>query len=159
MRKYSLNALERAMTGYTEVYVLTHEDLTVTTDDLLQNVALTTLNKGDVVFDRTMAQIKTEFTPDPSANATVTVSVGRTSSGFVDMLAASNLINAGTQIAAGITYVAASGVGNQVIAADGTVVNAQFDIDDADGDLATLTAGEVWIWMAINRASDRVVQA
>jgi hypothetical protein len=160
MKKYSFKEHERAMTGgYTDLFVCTHEDLTVSTNDLLQNIGLTTLNKGDVVFDRTMAEIIAEFTPDPSADATVTVSVGRTAAGYTDMLAASNLINAGTQIGVGVTYAAAAGVGHQIIAADSTVVNAQFDIADVDGNLAALTAGEVWIWMSILRRADRQVRA
>lgn len=159
MRHYRLKDLQQTKTGFTDLFVLTHEDLTVSTNDLLQDIALCTLNKGDVVFDKTVAQIKTEFTPDPSANATVTVSVGRTGTGYTDFLAASNLINSGTQIAAGIAYAAGASVANQVIAADSTVVYAQFDINDADGNLATLTAGEVHIWMAISRSADRDIQA
>lgn len=160
MKHYRLKALQQTKTGFTDLFVLTHEDVNSNdTDDLLSNVALCTLQKGDVVFDKTVAQLKTEFTPDPSANATVTLSVGRTSSGYTDFLGASNLINAGTQIAAGIAYAAGASVANQVIAADGTVVYAQFDINDADGDLEDLTAGEVWVWMSISRSADRDIQA
>lgn len=159
MKHYRLKTLQQTKTGFTDLFVLTHEDLTVSTDDLLQNIALCTLKAGDVVFDRTTMQIKTAFTPDPSANATVTLSVGRTSTGYTDLLAASNLNNAGTQIAAGVAYAAAGGVANQVIAADDTVVYAQFDINDADGNLAAHTAGELHVWMAISRSADRNIQA
>jgi hypothetical protein len=159
MKHYRLKDLQQTKTGFTDLFVLKAADLTVTTDDLLQNIALCTLQKGDVVYDKTTAHIKTEFTPDPSANATVTLSVGRTGTGYTDMLAASNLINSGTQIAVDVAYAAAAGVAHQVIASDDTVVYAQFDINDADGDLATITAGEVWVWMAISRAADRDIQA
>lgn len=159
MKHYRLKDLQQTKTGFTDLFVLTHEDLTVDTNDLLQNVALCTLNAGDVVFDKTVAQIKTAFTPDPSANATVTLSVGRTGTAYTDLLAASNLNNAGTQIAAGVAYAAGASVANQVIASDSTVVYAQFDITDTDGNLAAHTAGEVHVWMAISRSADRAVQA
>lgn len=160
MRHYLLKNKQQANGGFTDLFVLTAADLaSQSTDDALLNVALTTLNKGDVVLDNTMAHIKTEFTPDPSANATVTLSVGRTGTAYTDMLAASNLINSGTQIAADVCYAAGASVAHQVIAADDTVVYAQFDITDTDGDLATITAGEVWVWMTISRKAERDIQA
>ena len=93
-----------ANNGYTDLVKLTAADLTVTTNDLLQNVALFKLNAGDIVMADTMMEIVTEWSPDPSANATVTLSVGRTGTGYTDILAASQLNNGGTQIAAKVTY-------------------------------------------------------
>lgn len=158
MKHYNAKTLVQPKPGFTDLVVITAADLTVTTDDLLQNIAILTLNKGDVVYPVTTLDLVTEFTPDPSANATVTASVGRTASGYVDFLAASNLINAGTQIATKISYVAASTLATQVIAADTTVVYCQFDITDTDGDLATITAGELHIWLQISRWLDREVE-
>jgi hypothetical protein len=156
MKHYILTKDQRAANnGYTDVVKLVAADLTVTTDDLLQNVELFDLNAGDIVFADTMMELVTAWTPDPSANATVTLSVGRTASGYTDILAASNLINAGTQIAAEVNYTNAAAIEDQQILADATQVYAQFDITDTDGDLATITAGEAWVWLRIFRQADR----
>lgn len=157
MKHYNAKTLQQPKPGFTDLVVITADDLTVDTDDLLQNIAILTLNAGDVVYANTTLDVVAEFTPDPSANATVTASVGRTGTGYTDILAASNLINSGTQIAAKVSYAAASTLAHQVIASDDTVVYCQIDINDADGDLATITAGELHIWLTINRWADRVV--
>lgn len=151
MKHLVLNDIERAMTGYTDKFTITAADFVgTTTDDLLQNVALCKLMKGDVVLDKTILRIVTAFDPVPSANAVVTLSVGRTASGYVDLLAASNLVNS-TAILANVAYAAGAAIAHQPIAADDTQLYAQVDITDTDGDLATMTTGEVEILMCICR--------
>lgn len=155
MRHYKLSKDQIAANGFTDLFVVSADDLTVTTDDLLQNIALDTLMLGDVVRNHTLLEIKKIIAPQPSANAAVTASVGRTGAGYVDCLAASALMAAGTATPVKTAYAAGEAIADQVIAADNTVLYCQVDINDADGDLATITAGEIWIWTYIDRTSER----
>ena len=159
MNAYSLKTLQETKAGFTDLFVIKAADLTVAVNDLLQNIALCTLNAGDVIFDRTVVEIVTAIDPQPSANAAVTVSVGRTTSGYADCLAAYTIMTGGTAVAAGGTSATGAAIGHQVIASDSTVVYAQVDINDADGALSTITTGELRIWMSISRARDRKVEA
>lgn len=156
MRHHILKADQRAATGFTDLYVISaaRDFATSTTDDLLLNIKLDTLDLGDVVRNHTLAEIKKIFAPVPSANAVVTVSAGRTGSSYVDLLAASNLVNS-TAIPVNTAYAAGEAIADVLIAADDTAVYAQIDITDTDGDIATMTSGEVWIWMAISRKIER----
>jgi hypothetical protein len=156
MKHYILTKDQRAANcGYTDLVKLTADDLTATTNDLLQDVTMMTLNAGDIVYADTTMEVVTAWTPDPSSNATVTLSVGRTATAYTDILAASNLINSGTQIAAKVTYTNAAAIEDQLILSDSTTVYAQFDITDTDGALNTITAGEAWVWLRIFRWEDR----
>lgn len=154
MRHAKLSAAQIAATGFTDLFVITAADLTVTTDDLLQNIALDVLQLGDVIRNHTLLEIKKAFSPVPSGNAAVTASVGRTGDGYTDCLAASALVT-NTAIAVGTAYAAGEAIADQVIAAANTTLYCQVDINDVDGDLATMTAGEIWIWLHINRTSER----
>lgn len=143
--------------GYTDAFSIKMTDSeiqAISTDDLLCNIPLLTLNAGDTVLDVTRIQIKTALDPAPSANAAITASVGRTSSGYADMIAAFTLMTSGTAVAAPLSASAGASIGHQTIAADSTVVYCQVDINDADGALTDLTAGEIIILMSIIRASE-----
>jgi hypothetical protein len=161
MNHYKLTAAQRAATGYTDLFTFkattgTDSEFTAhTTNDLLLDIAMDTLNAGDVVHDKTVLDLRTALTPDPSANATVTISVGRTATAYTDILAASTVINAGTQLAAKTAFATGAAIGHQIIAADSTVLYCQVDITDTDGALGTITAGEWWIWMSIDRQTER----
>lgn len=145
--------------GFTDLFVIKATDSDIvasTTDDLLLNIALVTLNKGDTILDVTRIQIKTALDPAPSANAAITASVGRTSSAYTDCLAAFTLMTGGAAVAANASSSAGASIGHQTIAADSTVVYCQLDITDTDGALGDLTSGEIHIAMAIIRASEMV---
>ena len=145
--------------GYTDLFVIKATDAEIvasTTDDLLLNIALGTLNKGDSVLDRTRIQIVKTLDPAPSANAAITASVGRTGTGYVDAIAAFTLMTGGAAVAANASAIAGAAIGHLTIAADATVVYCQLDITDTDGALSDLTAGEIHIAMTIIRASDMV---
>ncbi len=157
MKHYLAKTLDQPKPGFTDLFVVSASDLTDVTNDELQNILLCKLQKGDVVFDRTLVEVATALSPAPSANATVTASVGRTAASYVDCIAAATLINAGTATAAGVTAAAGAAIGHQVIAADDTSLYCQVDINDADGNLAQITAGEIHIWMSISRLQDRAV--
>lgn len=160
MKHYRLLGNELARLGYTDLFVIkAAEDAGFTgntTDDLLSNIALVTLNKGDTILDKTRIQIVVALDPAPSANAAITASVGRTASGYVDCLAAFTLMTGGAATAANLSATAGASIGHQTIAADSTVVYCQVDITDTDGALADVTAGEIHIAMAIVRASSQV---
>jgi hypothetical protein len=145
--------------GFTDLFVIKATDAEIvasTTDDLLLNIALITLNKGDTILDVTRAQIVTAIDPAPSANAALTISVGRTSAGYADALAAFTIMTGGAATAANVSASAGASIGHQTIAADSTVVYAQIDITDTDGAIADLTSGEIHIAMAIIRAGEMV---
>jgi hypothetical protein len=155
MRHYKLTADQIAATGFTDLYVVIPGDWSNTTDDLLTNVALDTLQLGDVVRNHTVAQIKKILAPQPSANGTITISVGRTGTGYTDCLGAFTVMNSGTAVAVETAAAAGETIADAVIASANTVLYAQIDIADADGDLATVTAGELWVWAYISRTAER----
>jgi hypothetical protein len=159
MNHYSLKKVQETKAGFTDMVVIKASDLTDTVFDEAQNIKIATLMAGDVVMDKTLVEVITPLSPNPSANATVTVSVGRTASGYVDCLPAFTLINNGAPTAAGQAAVTGATVGSQVIAADNTALYAQMDIVDTDGFLATITTGEVRIWLCISRRDERTSQA
>lgn len=76
MKVYALNDNERAATGFTHRINITHEDLTETTANTAQTIAIFTVSAGDVVNDAALA-VTTPF-EDASDNAfnTTTVQVG-----------------------------------------------------------------------------------
>ena len=76
MKVYPLNDNERAATGFTHRINITHEDLTETTANTAQTIAIFTVSAGDVVNDAALA-VTTPF-EDASDNAfnTTTVQVG-----------------------------------------------------------------------------------
>ena len=76
MKVYALNDNERAATGFTHRINITHEDLTETTANTAQTIAIFTVAAGDVVNDAALA-VTTPF-EDASDNAfnTTTVQVG-----------------------------------------------------------------------------------
>jgi hypothetical protein len=146
-----------ARQGFTDVFVIKATDAEITgstTDDLLLNIPLVTLNKGDTILDITRIQIVTAIDPAPSANAALTLSVGRTSTGYADCIAAFTIMTGGAAVAAPASSAAGASIGHQTIAADSTVVYAQLDITDTDGAISDLTAGELHIAMGIIRASE-----
>lgn len=158
MKAYRLHGSSQlGRLGFTDLFVIKATDADIvasTTDDLLLNIALVTLNKGDTILDVTRAQIITALDPAPSANAAITISVGRTGAGYVDCLAAFTVMTAGAATAANNSATAGASIAHQTIAADSTVVYAQLDITDTDGALGDLTSGEIHIAMAIIRASE-----
>ena len=67
MKVYPLNVNERAATGFTHRINITHEDLTETTANTAQTIAIFTVAAGDVVNDAALA-VTTAF-EDASDNA------------------------------------------------------------------------------------------
>jgi hypothetical protein len=92
MKVYPLNDNERASTGFTHRINITHEDLTETTANTAQTIAIFTVAAGDYVADAAVAvTTKFEDASDNAFNAT-TVIVG--DDGNDDRYIASQEVNA-----------------------------------------------------------------
>lgn len=76
MKVYPLNDNERAATGFTHRINLTHEDLTETTANTAQTIAIFTLAAGDVVKDAALAVTTAFKDASDTAFNTTTVIVG-----------------------------------------------------------------------------------
>lgn len=151
MRKYQLTAEQSAANaGFTDLFVIPYTDLLTGNDDAATNVALVTLNAGDVVFADTILSIKTALAGTLTGD-TIKLSVGRTGTAYTDILAASQVSTTGTAAAAGTVF--STQVEHQNIASDSTVVYCQLTITAGTTHLTALTAGEFRIWMRISRAS------
>lgn len=155
MRHYKLSKDQRAARGFTDLFVITADDATETTNQTSQAVVLDKVNLGDVIRNHTLMEIKTPFTPQLSADSSVLAQVGRTGPAYTDVGAAV-LQAGGVARPVGTTTSGSESIADQVIAADDTdLVCYLANATDADGALSTLTAGELWIWMDINRSSER----
>lgn len=144
MKHIPLNHDQRMkFAGMTDLFVVTHEDLTTATVNTPQAIVLDRLLLGDVVHGRDVFyQTKTPF----AGLATCTMSVGLTGALTQFTLATSVLSGPGATALG-------SGGGYSVIADIDLVAN--FVGGAAEGLLAA-NAGEVLIWFRINRLRDRL---
>lgn len=147
---------QRARTGYSDLFVLTHADLTEATDNTDQAITLDALAFGDIVKYDAVIQIKTALdAANVSADNAVTVSLGVTSA-LTQIIGASALAASGAGTAAKTTYCAAAGGAAYPVPSGGKNLIANFDITDADGALADFSAGEIHIYVNIVRYTDLV---
>lgn len=155
MRHIRLNSrMASSNRVFTDCFVLTAADLTETTDDADQSITLMDLDTGDQVLANVVVEVVKPFTP-PTSNATLTVALGVTSA-TTGILAAKSLISAGTAVAAGTGYVSSSGsYAPYSTPSGGKHLLATFGLNDADGALADISAGELRIWCTIPRRQDR----
>lgn len=141
--------------GWTDLFVLTHADLTDPTDNTDQTITLDALAFGDIVGYNAMIEIKTAFdAANVSADNALTLAVGVTGA-TTQIIGASALAAAGAGTAALTCYTTAAGGTNYATPTGGKNLLATLDITDADGALVDYSAGEVWIWLTISRASER----
>ena len=74
MKVYTLNADERAATGFTHRVRITHEDLTETTANTAQTIAIYTVKARDYVQDAAFNLVeKFEDTADNALNTTTLI--------------------------------------------------------------------------------------
>ena len=158
MKHYLLTKDQRAQQGYTDLVVLTYADFLDALDDAAYNVELLTLNKGDVVHAKTTLEIKTAIGGTITGD-TIKLSVGRTGTAYVDLLAASTVATTGTAALADVVFAAAAGLASDPIAADSTVVYCQMTMTAGTTHFSGATAGEFWIWLDISRKADRTFSA
>lgn len=151
MKHYTLRGEQRAVLGFTDLYVVTDADLTPATDTTDQALVLETLAFGDVVYYTALIEIKTAFdAANVSADNALTVSLGVTSA-LTQIIGASALAAAGVGTAAKTAYAPAAGGSPYVVPTGGKDLIANFDLTDADGALADYSAGEIHIWANISR--------
>ena len=133
-----------AFAGMTDLFVLTHEDLTESADNTAQAVVLDALNVGDVVFPNMVLDV----TENANVVATVTASVGVTGA-LTQFIGNSNLLAAGSE-----HYSTANSVAAYVTT---SAVNLEVNfIPGAADNLAEITAGEFWLYACISRKLDRL---
>lgn len=156
MRHYKLSAVQTAANGgFTDLFVLTHADLTAATDTTDQAITLDALAFGDLVAYHALIEIVTAFdAANVSADNALTVSLGVTGA-LTQIIGASALAAAGAGTAAKTAYAPAAGGSPYVTPTGGKDLIANFDITDADGALADYSAGEIRIWVNISRQAVR----
>lgn len=146
MKAYRLKNEERAGIGFTDLFVVRKADFTEVTNNTAQSIILTALAVGDLVMNNTLLEVKTNAT----VLATATGSVGVTGA-VAQLVAASNLLAAGDEYYS----VAATVAPYAAIAAVNLLFTA---VPGAAEALASMGAGEFWIWATINRKAERNVQ-
>ncbi len=157
MRHHLLNTVQRAATGFTDLFVITHADLTEATDNTDQTLTLDALAFGDVVGYEALLEIVTAFdAATVSADNAVTVAIGVTGA-TTQIIGASAITAAGAGTAAYTAYATAAGGSPYVTPTGGKNLLATVDITDADGALADFTAGELHLWLKILRRADRAM--
>lgn len=156
MKHILLTAAQSAANhGFTDLFVLTHADLTDATDNTDQAITLDALDFGDVVGYNALIEIVTALdAATVSADNALTVSLGVTGA-LTQVIGASALAAAGVGTVAKTAYAPAAGGSPYVTPTGGKNLIANFDITDADGALADYTAGEIRIWCNISRWSKR----
>lgn len=156
MKHILLTAAQSAANhGFTDLFVLTHADLTDTTDTNDQAITLDALAFGDLVGYNALIEIVTAFdAATVSADNALTVSLGVTSA-LTQIIGASALAAAGVGTVAKTAYTTAAAGLPYITPTGGKDLIANFDITDADGAVADYTAGEIRIWVNISRWSKR----
>ncbi len=157
MRHYLLSREQRSTTGFTDLFVVTHADLTEATDNTDQTLTLDALAFGDKVGYEAMIEIVTAFdAANVSADNAVTVALGVTGA-TTQFIGASAISAAGAGTAAYTAYCTAAGGTPYPTPTGGKNILLTVDITDADGALADFGAGELAIWLNISRRADRAM--
>jgi hypothetical protein len=137
-----------AAMGYTDLFVVTHADLTTTTNNTAESEVLDALAIGDIVDPKMLLEVKT----NANVVASVTASVGVTGA-LTQFIGNSNLLAAGDEY-----YAPAGSVGAYATIASGKSLEMNF-IPGASNNVDEITAGEFWLWCNISRKSERDIQA
>jgi len=154
IRKYTMSTNERAMHGFTELYVMKTADFII---NATTTHILCPLNAGDVVFPQFMLLDARAGVVGPTCTATLGVT------GTV------NKWIAATSIATNPTFLVPQWVAGNMgtpngteIAAEGNKVNQPYKSAGSENIVAqmvvsntAITAGEVWFWLRIFRNAVR----
>ena len=155
MRHTLLTPQQQAVLGFTDLFVVTHADLTEATDATDQTLTLDALAFGDKVGYEAMIEIVTAFdAATVSADNACTVALGVTGA-TTQFIGASAITAGGAGTAAYTAYCTAAGGAPYPTPTGGKNILLTVDITDADGSLAEYTTGEIHIWMNISRRADR----
>jgi len=147
MRAYLLKREEQAGIGFTNLFIVKKADFTETTNNTAQSIVLCPLAIGDLVMANALLEVKTNAT----VLATATGELGVTGA-TTQFIAAKDLLAAGDEY-----YSVANSVAPYAaIAAVNLLFTGRPGAAEA---LASMGAGEFWIWVTISRKADRNVQA
>jgi hypothetical protein len=142
MQKIPLAIQERGAERWK--FVIGHADLTETADNTAQSITLMALEFHDVVSHHMIVDVTTAFSG--GSVTTCTLSIGVTS-------ALTQFVNGQDVMAAGAIVPAAT-VADYPVPSGGKTLYATFT-PDASHDLEDLTAGELEIFVTIDRTAER----
>ena len=148
MTAYELPANTKAATGYTHKVVLTHTDLTTATANTAQTIELLSVAAGDVVTDAAVKVVTAFSDASDTAYNTTTLIVG--DDGTTNRFVTSQELN--VNAAAEVLYKAGTNTAPHAYTAANTV-DAVFGSMAAKS-LSDIDAGEVHIYLGINRLTD-----
>ncbi len=141
MKQYTLNQMEKAQSGFTDLYILTIADMTSLANST--DITLSKLVAGDIVFpSKMLVEVRTAVV---GPTGTPTGSVGITGA-VTQFTAATSVIATG--------YVAPTGAAAYIVTGS---TNLLYDFQAGGGNGAAATAGEIWVWASISRYADRSV--
>lgn len=144
MKTYELPAETKAATGYTHKVILDHTDLTNASTNTAQTIELLSVAAGDVVHSAAV-KVVTHFenTADTAFNST-TLIVG--DDGSTNRFVTSTQVN--DNDGSKVTYKAHTNTAPHAYTAANTVDAV---VTPAAGNLAALNAGEVHIFLGVNK--------
>lgn len=151
MKAYSLNTSERIATWFTHLFVLTHEDLTESTDNTAQSFNLTGVDLvvGDVVQD-VLLDVRTAFAKGTAGGTAYTNAVNAT----VGVTGAATQFLGNSDIRSAVPYAVANSVAPYAVAATGKKLILVVT-PGAGEDALEASAGELHVYARISRKSDR----
>lgn len=153
MKHIILNSEQRSRNGATDLIVLKYSDFsTLASGNTTVNVNIGTVDKGDVIMANAILEVHRALAGTLTGD-TITLSVGRTSSAYTDVIAAKTIMTTGTAATVDTTFVGVTT--NEIIAADSTALYAQFLLTAGSTALTAATDGEFRIYLTIRRRSNR----
>lgn len=152
LKHIPLSLNERAMTGYTDLYIIKYTDLTEGTDNTAQALTLETLAAGDIVKQDVLVEVQSAWNGDSALTATVSVGVTSAATALTPAL---TICTAGTGAAATAADTSDCQTNAHYVSA-GIAMLATFT-PDADSALDEFTSGELRIWANISRKQNRSV--
>jgi hypothetical protein len=150
MKHYLLRTPERAATGFTDLFELTHADLTETTDNAAQVITLDALALGDHLLPGAILELTEAFTAAGTDDDLV-VSIGNSTNRDL-FLAEFHLVNSASATTFGKGRILT--VGMEVNQA--TSLQAEFVVTGTSVALADYTTGSLRLWCNISRRRGRL---
>lgn len=150
MKHYLLRSGERAATGFTDLFEITHADLTETTANTAQVITLDALALGDQLMPGALLEVTEAFTAVGTTDD-LFVGVGNTTNRDL-LLSNFALVNSGSAATAGKGKILTLGM--EVPQA--TALQAEFAIFAPAVALADYASGTLRLWCNISRRRGRL---
>lgn len=152
LKHYKLTADQSARCGgKTDLFVVKYTDLFETTDNTAEALTLDALALGDIVYQNAVISVTKAWDGDAALTATASVGVTGTATALTPAL---TIATAGTGAAIGTTDTSDCQTNAHYVAAAAINLIATFT-PDADSAVDEFTAGELQIWLQIDRAANR----